>query len=232
MKTIGLIGGVTWESTITYYEIINKVVAEKLGGYHCAKCIIYSVDFAEVEELQSIGDWDGVAAMMADAARRLQKSGADFIVVCANTLHKVADEIQGAISIPLFNVAYVTAREIRSAGFDKAVLLGTKYTMEQDFYRRRLSECGVEAIIPSPADRQLINSVIYGELCKGIASEVSKKKYIEIIDKLAVGNTGVILGCTELGRLISREDTAVPLFDTTVIHAQKAALYSMGMYDY
>jgi aspartate racemase len=232
MKTIGLIGGVTWESTVTYYEIINRTVAEKLGGYHSAKSLVYSVDFAEMEKLQSLGDWDGVAALASGAARRLEKGGADFIVVCANTLHKSADAIQASVTIPLFHVVDVTAREIRNSGLERAVLLGTKYTMEQDFYRDRLSKNGVEAVIPGAGDREFINSVIYDELCLGIVSEKSKAGYLDIISRLADERTGVILGCTELGRLISREDTSLPLFDTTVIHAEKAALYSIGMYEY
>lgn len=232
MKTIGLLGGVTWESTVTYYEIINKVAAEKLGGFHSAKCLIYSVDFSEVEALQSLGDWNEVAAIMKDAAVRLERGGADFIVICANTIHKVAREIQAAISIPILHVVDVTARELKQAGFDKAVLLGTKYTMEHDFYKDRLAQCGVEAVFPSPADRELINRVIYDELCLGIVFEESKKKYLEIIDRLADDRTAVILGCTDIGRLISQEDTDKRLFDTTIIHARAAALYAMGMYEY
>jgi aspartate racemase len=232
MKTIGLLGGVTWESTVTYYEIINKVVAEKLGGYHSAKSLVYSVDFGEVEQLQSRGDWDGIAALASEDARRLERGGADFIVICANTMHKVAGDMQAAVSIPVFHVVDVTAREIKSGGFSKAILLGTKYTMEQEFYRDRLAECGVEAVIPNKSDRELINGVIYDELCLSIVSEASKRKYLEIIGKLADDKTAVILGCTELGRLIAQEDTDKRLFDTTVIHAEKAALYAIGMYEY
>lgn len=232
MKTIGIIGGVTWESTVTYFEIINKLIAEKLGGFHSAKCVIYSVDFGEVEALQSRGDWDGVAAIMIDAAKRLECGGADCVVISANTMHKVAHEVQSSVSIPVIHVVDVTAAEIKAAGFKKAVLLGTKYTMEQAFYRDRLAECGVEAVIPSPADRAIINSVIYDELCVGIVSEASKMKYLEIIERLADENTAVILGCTELGRLISQQDTDKRLFDTTVIHAQAAAMWAMGIYKY
>lgn len=232
MKTIGLLGGVTWESTVTYYEIINRVVAESLGGYHSAKSLVYSVDFGEVEALRSCGDWDGISALMCDAAKRLERGGADFIVLCANTMHKVADQVQSAVSIPLMHVVDVTAKELKDSGFGKALLLGTKYTMEQDFYRDRLEECGVEAIIPGPADRELINKVIYDELCLSIVSEASKTKYIEIIDRLADSSTGVILGCTELGRLVTEKDTDRRLFDTAVIHAQKAALYAVGKYEY
>jgi len=232
MKTIGLIGGVTWKSTVTYYETINKTVGERLGGYRSAKCLIYSVDFGEVEEMQRRGDWDGVAALMSDAARRLKAAGADFIVICANTIHKAAGRIREAVSIPLFHVVDVTAREIKSAGLGKALLLGTKYTMEQDFYRDRLAECGVEAVIPSPHDREIINTVIFEELCRGIVCADSKAMFLEMIGRLSGEKTGVILGCTELGMLITPQDTEIPLFDTAAIHAQKAALYSLGLYEY
>lgn len=232
MKTIGIIGGVTWESTATYYEIINRVVAERLGGYHSARSLVYSVDFGEVEQLQSRGDWEGVAAFMTDAAKRLERGGADFIVISANTMHKVADNVQAAISIPLLHVVDLTARELKDNGFSKALLLGTKYTMEQDFYRDRLASRGVEAITPSKQERELINAVIYDELCLGIVSQSSKAKYLEIIERLADDTTAVILGCTELGRLLGQQDTSRRLFDTTIIHARSAALYAMGMYDY
>jgi aspartate racemase len=232
MKIIGIIGGVTWESTVTYYEIINKVIAEKLGGFHSAKCLIYSVDFSEAESLESRGDWEGVAAFMSAAAGKLVSGGAGFIVIGANTIHKVYEQIQAAVPIPVMHIADVTARELKDNGFSRAVLLGTKYTMEQDFYRDRLSECGIEAVIPSPADRELINRVIFDELCLGVVSEKSKAIYLEIIGRLAGDSTGVILGCTELGRLIKQEDTDKRLFDTAVIHAEKAALYSIGMYEY
>lgn len=232
MKTIGLLGGVTWESTLTYYEIINRTVAESLGGYHSAKSLVYSVDFGEIEALLSRGDWDGVAALACGAAKRLESGGADFIVLCANTVHKVADRIESAVSIPLMHIVDVTAKELKDSGFDKALLLGTKYTMEQGFYSGRLAKRGVEPIIPGPTDRELIHKVIYDELCLGVVSEASKIKYLEIIGRLADSNTGVILGCTELGRLITEKDTDRRLFDTAVIHAQKAALYAIGEYEY
>lgn len=233
MKTIGLIGGTTWESTVTYYQIANEVVKEHLGGYHSAKCVMYSVDFHEIDERQKQGDWGGIAQLMSDKARRLEAFGADFIVLCANTMHKVADNIQSAITIPVFHVADITAREIKGHGIGKAILLGTKYTMEEQFYSDRLAKNGIEAIIPDKADRVYINSVIFGELCYGIVSDESKKRYLEIIDKLAAqGAPAAILGCTELGLLIKQQDTDVRLFDTALLHAEKAALFAMGKYEY
>lgn len=233
MKTIGLIGGTTWESTVTYYQIVNEVVKEHLGGYHSAKCAMYSVDFHEIDELQSREDWDGIAELLSGIARRLEAFGADFLVLCANTMHKVADKIQTVISIPVFHVADITACEIKNSGIDKAMLLGTKYTMEEDFYRDRLARNGVEAIIPDKSGREYINSVIFGELCYGIISDESRKRYLEIIDKLALeGAPAAILGCTELGLLIKQQDTNVRLFDTALLHAEKAALFAMGMYEY
>ncbi len=233
MKTIGLIGGTTWESTITYYEVINETVKEHMGGYHSAKCALYSVDFHEIDELQKQGDWDKIAAMLSGIARRLEAFGADLLVLCANTMHKVADEVEAAISIPLFHVADITAREIKSCGINKAILMGTKYTMEEEFYSDRLAQNGVEAIVPDKADREYINSVIFNELCYGIVSQESKNRFIDIIEKLAAkGAPAAILGCTELGLLIKQKDTSVRLFDTALLHAQKAALYSMGVYEY
>ncbi len=233
MKTIGLIGGTTWESTVTYYETINEVVKERLGGYHSAKCVLYSIDFHEIEQLQSRGDWGGIAALLSDKARRLEAFGADFIVLCANTMHKVADKIQREISIPILHVADITAREIKGCGMNKAILLGTKYTMEEEFYIKRLADNGVDAIVPGSAERELVNSVIFDELCFGIISEDSKRRYLDIIGKLAAeGAQAAILGCTELGLLIKQQDTDVRLFDTALLHAKTAALFAMGIYEY
>jgi aspartate racemase len=229
MKTIGLIGGVTWESTVTYYEIMNRVVAEKLGGYHSAKCLMYSVDFGEIEALQSRGDWDGVAALMSDASKKLERGGADFIVISANTMHKVADSVQAAISVPVFHVVDVTARELKSSGFDKAVLLGTKYTMEQDFYKAKLIDRGIRVMVPEEEDRERINDIIYNELCLGIVSGDSKQKLLRVIEEVTgKGAQGVILGCTEIGLLINQNDTKTPLYDTTLIHGRRAALHAIG----
>ena len=230
MKTIGLIGGMSWESTATYYKVINTVIKEKLGGLHSAKCLLYSVDFQEIEECQSKGDWQESGEILADAAQRLEKAGADFIVICTNTMHKVASQIQDTISIPILHIAEATAQVLLDKNIHKIALLGTKYTMEQDFYKSRLVEYGIEVLIPGDEDRSIINSTIYNELCLGIISEKSKQEFLTIIDKLMEqGAQGIILGCTEIGLLIQQKDTKAPLFDTTLIHAQKAALNSIDM---
>lgn len=228
MKTIGLIGGMSWESTIPYYKIINEVIKEKLGGLHSAKIILYSVDFDEIEKCQSNGQWDKSAEILSEAAQSLEKGGADFIVICTNTMHKIADKIQQNISIPILHIAQVTADELKSKDIKKVALLGTKYTMEQDFYKDKLKENGIEVIIPDEKDRKIINSTIYNELCVGIISQDSKNEFLHIISELRKQEIqGVILGCTEIGLLINQNDTDIPLFDTTVIHAVKAALQSV-----
>jgi len=229
MQTIGMIGGMSWESTVTYYQIINTVVKEKLGGFHSARCLLYSVDFHEIEACQSNGDWKKSAAILANAARRLERGGADFIVICTNTMHKVADSVQEAVSIPLLHIADATVQELKKGHIAKAALLGTKYTMEQDFYKSKLQEAGLAVIVPEENDRNIINSIIYNELCSGIIKENSRQSVLRIISKLAEeGMQGVILGCTEIGLLIHQKDTAVPLFDTALIHPQRAALYALG----
>lgn len=228
MKTIGLIGGMSWESTVTYYQIINEVVKERLGGLHSAKCLLYSVDFQEIEECQARGDWEKSGEILADAAVSLERAGADFIVICTNTMHKVAPVIQKAVSIPVIHIADATAAELKRKNIGKVALLGTKYTMLQEFYKERLMAHGVEVLIPDDAGVELVNRVIYEELCLGIISEASKTEFLRIILELASqGAEGVILGCTEIGLLVKQQDTSVPLFDTTVIHAAKAALQSM-----
>lgn len=228
MKTIGLIGGMSWESTIEYYRIINSTVKERLGGYHSAKCILYSVDFHEIEALQSSGEWDKTAVILAGAAMSLEKAGADFIVICTNTMHKVADQIRSYIKIPILHIAEVTADELKACSIKKVALLGTRYTMEQDFYKQNLINRGFDVLVPQAEDREKINDIIFHELCLGIISEDSRKIYLDIIHKLAQsGAQGVILGCTEIGLLISQNDTPVPLFDTTPIHARRAALYAL-----
>ena len=229
MKTIGLIGGMSWESTVTYYQTINTVIKEKLGGLHSSKCLLYSVDFQEIEECQSTGDWEKSADILCDIAKRLEAAGADFIIICTNTMHKVADKVSEAISIPLLHVAEATAQELRDRGIKKVALLGTKYTMEQDFYKSILIENDITVIIPDKDDRVIINDVIYNELCLGIISEKSKLALLAILDKLTnSGAQGVILGCTEIGLLIQQGDTPAPLFDTALIHAKKAALFSIN----
>ncbi|MBY1345150.1 amino acid racemase [Clostridioides difficile] len=214
MKTIGLIGGMSWESTITYYQVINTVIKERLGGLHSSKCILYSVDFQEIEECQSSGNWEKSTKILADAAIKLQEAGADFIVICTNTMHKVSDKIQESIHIPLLHIADVTATVLREKEIKKVALLGTKYTMEQDFYKNVIINNGIEVLIPNEEDRIIVNDTIFNELCLGIVSESSKKAFLSIIDNLGKqGAEGVILGCTEIGLLIKQNDTSIPLFD-------------------
>ncbi|MCI1581397.1 MAG: aspartate/glutamate racemase family protein [Clostridium beijerinckii] len=228
MKTIGLIGGMSWESTVTYYQVLNNVIKEKLGGLHSAKCLLYSLDFHEIEKCQSTGEWEVSAQILSEAALTLEKAGADFIVICTNTMHKVADKVQEAISIPILHIAEVTAQVLKAENITKIALLGTKYTMEQDFYKSKLIEEGITVLIPDKEDIETVNKIIYNELCVGIISKHSKEVYLNIIDKLTnKGAQGVILGCTEIGLLVQQRDTKTPLFDTTLIHAEKAALFSI-----
>ena len=228
LKTIGLIGGMSWESTVTYYKIINETVKEKLGGLHSAKCILYSVDFQEIEECQANGNWQKSGEILGEAANNLEKAGADFIVICTNTMHKVINQIKEKISIPILHIAEMTAEKILEKGLKNIALLGTKYTMEQDFYKSKLIEKGINVIIPDKNDIETINEVIYDELCLGTINFNSKKKFLEIVDKLrSKGAEGIILGCTEIGLLIKNADTEVPLFDTAIIHAEQAAIYSI-----
>ena len=228
LKTIGLIGGMSWESTVTYYKIINETIKEKLGGLHSAKCILYSVDFQEIEECQANSNWEKSGEILGEAANNLEKAGADFIVICTNTMHKVVNQIKEKISIPILHIAEMTAEKILEKGLKNIALLGTKYTMEQDFYKSKLIEKGINVIIPDKNDIEIINEVIYDELCLGTINSDSKKKFLEIVDKLRnKGAEGIILGCTEIGLLIKNEDTDVPLFDTAIIHAEQAAIYSI-----
>ena len=229
MKTIGMIGGMSWESTVTYYQVINEVIKEELGGLHSAKCLLYSVDFHEIEECLSSGNWERASEILSDAAVRLERGGADFIIICTNTLHKVVEKIQEKISIPILHIAEVTAEELKENKIDKVALLGTKYTMEQDFYKDRLINNGIEVMIPVEQDREKINTIIFEELCLGIISEQSKNEYLRIIsDLMEQGAQGIILGCTEIGLLISQNDTEAPLFDTTWIHGKRAALWAIS----
>lgn len=228
LKAIGLIGGMSWESTVTYYKIINEIIKEKLGGLHSAKCVLYSLDFQEIEECQANGNWEKSGEILGEAAYNLEKAGADFIVICTNTMHKVVNQIKEKISIPILHIAEMTAEKILEKGLKNIALLGTKYTMEQDFYKSKLIEKGINVIIPDKNDIEIINEVIYDELCLGIINSNSKKKFLEIVDKLRnKGAEGIILGCTEIGLLIKNEDTDVPLFDTAIIHAEQAAIYSI-----
>ncbi len=228
MKTIGLIGGMSWESTVTYYQLINQIVKQQLGGLHSGKILLYSVDFAEIEEYQSKGEWDKSAEVLAEAAVNLEKAGADFIVICTNTMHKVAPQIRERISIPVLHIAEATADALKTRGITKVGLLGTKYTMTQDFYKAKLMEAGLEVVIPDAAGVERVNDVIYNELCLGKILPESKGAFLDIICQLKeAGAQGVILGCTEIGLLVQQADTDLPVFDTTQIHAVKAAMTAM-----
>lgn len=224
MKTIGLIGGMSWESTVTYYQVINRVVAERLGGLHSARIVLYSVDFDEIERCQSSGAWDRSAQILAEAARALERAGADMVLICTNTMHKVAGEVASAVSIPLLHIADMTADELERENIKKVGLLGTRYTMEQDFYTGVLEKRGITVLTPDEKDRSLVNHVIFDELCRGEIRDESRAEFLRIIHELAEnGAQGVILGCTEIGLLVCSGYTDVPLFDTTFIHARGAA---------
>ena len=229
MKTIGLLGGMSWESTVTYYQVINETIKKELGGLHSAKCILYSVEFDEIETYQSRGEWDKSAEVLAQAAQALEKAGADYIVICTNTMHKVATEIRRKITIPLLHIADTTATELKKSRIKKVGLLGTKYTMQQEFYKKVLQDNDIEVIVPDDADIEVVNRIIYGELCLGKITAPSKAAYLRIISELSQqGAQGIILGCTEIGLLVKQSDTSVPLFDTTLIHAEKAALNAIA----
>ena len=224
LKTIGLLGGMSWESTLEYYRIINETVKEKQGGLHSAKCILYSVDFAEIEKCQHANRWDQALALLTQACRSIEMAGADFLLICTNTMHKLAPEIQQQISIPLLHIADPTAAQIRSAGLRTVALLGTRFTMEEDFYRGRLENpYGLQVLIPEEVDREIVHRVIYDELCLGVIRESSADNYTRIIGRLVdAGAEGVILGCTEIGMLVKPAAHSIPLFDTTRIHAEAA----------
>ena len=223
MKTIGMIGGMSPESTMTYYKIINDEIKERLGGFHSAKILLYSVDFSEIEACQSKGMWDETAKILGEIAVKLEQAGADFILICTNTMHKVADQVQDMIHIPLLHIAEATAKELVKNDIQKVALLGTKYTMQQNFYKDKLIQAGLSVIIPEETEMQFVNEVIFQELCKGIVSEKSKQEYLAIIKGLQEkGAQAVILGCTEIGMLIQKKDTELPVFDTAVIHANHA----------
>jgi aspartate racemase len=230
MKTIGLIGGMSWESSLEYYRIVNEAVKEKLGGLHSAKCVLYSVDFAEIEVLQHEGRWADATQAMIDAACHVEAGGADFMLICTNTMHKMADEVQRNLGVPLLHIADATGEAVKARGLRKIGLLGTKFTMEEDFYRGRLVEKhGLEVIIPEAADREIVHRVIYGELVLGQIKPESKAAYARIIEKLvARGAEGIILGCTEIGLLVKPEDSPIPLFDTTLIHASAAVEFALA----
>jgi len=223
MKTIGLLGGMSWESTQTYYRLINEQVRQQLGGLHSARLLLYSVDFADIEALQHRGEWDATAQILLQAAQALERGGADFLLIATNTMHKVAPQISAGIHIPLLHIADATASVLQSKGVSRVGLLGTRFTMEQDFYRQRLSDAGIDVLIPEEKDRSRIHQVIYEELCQGVISDTSRQRYLNIINDLRRrGAEAVILGCTEISLLLDQSDTDTPLYDTTAIHAREA----------
>lgn len=224
MRTIGLLGGMSWESTVTYYQALNRGIKERLGGLHSAKILMHSFDFADIEALQMTGDWHASGELLADAAAGLENAGADMILICTNTMHKVAPQLEARVGIPLLHIADATAEAAKRRGFNTLALLGSRFTMEQDFYRGRLEDQhGIKVIIPDDADRRIVHDVIYDELCQGTIDTKSRAEYVRIVDTLKnQGADAVILGCTEIGLLIGAEDTAVPLLDTTAIHADAA----------
>ena len=229
MKFIGLIGGMTWKSTLEYYHIMNESVKEKLGGLHSVKCILYSFDFESIAELQIKRKWKKLTQLMITATQTLEKSGAEFIVICANTMHLMADEVQKKINIPILNIIDVTAEEILRQRLHKVGLLGTKFTMEEEFYKKRMTDkFGIDIIIPNKDEREIINSIIYKELSFGIIKKSSRAKYIEIIDDLLSRDAeGIVLGCTEIPLLIKKDDVNAPVFDTTSLHAKAAVEYAL-----
>jgi len=228
MKTIGLLGGMSWESTQTYYRLLNQGVQARLGGLHSAKVVLYSVDFADIETLQQQGDWDAAGDQLATAARSVEAAGADFLLIGTNTMHKVASHIDAAVSIPLLHIADATASALQQDGIDRVGLLGTRFTMEQVFYRERLESHGIEVLVPDEVQRTTVHDVIYQELCLGRINDTSRQRYLSIVDALTEqGAQGVILGCTEIGLLIQQADTDTPLFDTTELHAAQAVAYAL-----
>jgi aspartate racemase len=230
MRTIGLLGGMSWESTALYYQTINRTIAEELGGFHSAKVLLYSVDFAEIERLQHADQWIEAGSLLGDAALALQGAGADFLVLCTNSMHRVADDIEARVEIPLLHITDPTAHALGAAGFSTVGLLGTSFTMEQDFYRGRLeSRFGLTVHVPEATSRKLVHEVIYSELCRGVISESSRESFQRVVSELVVmGSEAVILGCTEIGLLLRPADVSVPLFDTAELHAKAAASFALG----
>ncbi len=225
MKTIGLIGGMSWESTVTYYQVVNRFVASRLGGLHSARVAMHSVEFHELQELQHEGRWEEVGTLLADAARSVARAGADFLVLCTNTMHIVAPQIEAAVDLPLLHIADATAEHARERGVSKVGLLGTRFTMEEDFYKGRLQEQhGLEVVVPEEHDRAVVHRVIYDELCRGQVEAASRAEFQRIVGAMQrAGAGGVVLGCTEIGLLLRPEDAEVPLFDTARLHAEAAA---------
>lgn len=233
MKIIGLIGGMSWESSIEYYRIINQEVRSALGGVHSAKSVMVSLDFGEIEELQMKGNWEEATRIMIQSAREVEKAGADFLLICTNTMHLMADEVQAGISIPLLHIADATAQAVKDQGLKSIGLLGTRFTMEEDFYRGRLEKAHqLKVIVPDQAGRELVHNVIYDELVQGLIKDDSRQSYREVIQNLVKeGAEGIVLGCTEIGLLVKKEDLAVPVFDTMEIHALVAVDAALGRYE-
>jgi len=230
MKTIGLLGGMSWESTTLYYRWINEGIAYECGGLHSAKIVMVSVNFQEIEECQRNSNWDGAGRMLADSARRVEKAGADFLVICTNTMHKLVPDIERVIDIPILHIVDAAARRISARGIKTIGLLGTLFTMEETFYRDRLSiDHGIKAIIPPPEDRLMVHRIIYEELCHGIVKDASRNEFVRIMSDLAAdGAEGIIGGCTEIVTLVNHGDTTIPLFDTTAIHAEEAVAWALS----
>ncbi len=229
MRTIGLLGGMSWESTAEYYRLLNELTRERLGGLHSARCVLYSVDFAEIERLQAEGRWEQAAEVLAEAARALESAGVDMLLLCTNTMHKVADEVAAAVSVPLLHLADTTAEAVRARGLRRVGLLGTAFTMEQDFYRGRLERHGLTVLVPDAAARSTVHRVIYEELCLGVVREESRAAYRAVIDELvAAGAEGIVLGCTEIELLIGPEHSPVPVFPTTRLHAEAAVTRALS----
>ncbi len=228
MKTIGLLGGMSWESSALYYKLINEEIKRLLGGLHSAKLVLFSVDFDEIEKLQVKGEWEKAGEILANSSKNIQNAGADFLLICTNTMHKVLPIIEKKIDIPVFHIADATAQQLQKDGIDKVALLGTDFTMTQDFYKKRIESFGIEVITPNEKDRKIVHDVMYKELCLGVIKEHSKKEYLAIIEDLSKkGAKGVILGCTEIGMLVNQNDTDVKLYDTTLIHAKYGARFCL-----
>jgi aspartate racemase len=228
MKTIGLLGGMSWESTAEYYRLLNTLTRERLGGLHSAKVVLYSVDFADIERMQMEGRWDQAGQVLAEAGRAVQAAGADVILICTNTMHKVADQVAGAVSVPLLHLADTTATAVLGHGLRHVGLLGSAFTMEQAFYKDRLARHGLEVLVPDEAGREVVHRVIYDELCLGVVRDESRAAYRRVIDDLVVaGAEGVILGCTEIELLIRPQDSPVPVFPTTRLHAEAAVDFAL-----
>ncbi|MEV7774729.1 aspartate/glutamate racemase family protein [Kitasatospora sp. NPDC086791] len=229
MKTLGLIGGMSWESTAEYYRLINELTRDRLGGLHSARLVLYSVDFAEIEELQAAGHWEEAGEVLAGAARSLQAAGAELLLICTNTMHKVADAVAAAVSVPLLHLADATAATVRAAGLRRVGLLGTAFTMEQDFYRGRLASGGLDVLVPDAEARALVHRVIYRELCVGVVREESRAAYRRVIaDLVAAGAEGIVLGCTEIELLVRQADSPVPVFPTARLHAEAAVAAALA----